>query len=83
MLNLRFRPGHERFHTRRLSNVKKMEMRLPCPRRFRCRGNSFQSFNASGAEQQIGALRAEGRGRRGAETAGSAGDQNPFVFERR
>src|SRR5271155_3404930 len=46
-------------------------------------GDFFQTVNTPRTEQKLCALRAEGDCRRRAESAGRAGDENPFVFQRR
>ena len=42
-------------------------------------GDDFKAFHAPRAQKQAAALGAKTAGRRRAESAGSAGDQNPFA----
>ena len=41
----------------------------------------LETINAPGAEQQLGAFRAERRGPARSKTGRGAGDQHPFVFQ--
>ena len=67
-------PGDEGIHAGGLANVQSVEKGFGCAGLASFSGDLFEPVNAPGAEQELGALRAESTGGGRADTAGGAGD---------
>src|SRR5207249_3219484 len=81
-VGLRFRPGDELVYTLCLRHVERVNV-SGVRTGFLCFGGyGFESINTPRAEHQFGAFSRERARGRGAETAGGAGDEDPFVGKR-
>ena len=69
----------EGVHARGVGHVESGELRVRCAELFAFSGDGFEAVHTAGAEQKLRALAGKGACGGGAESAGSAGDENPFI----
>jgi hypothetical protein len=76
-------PSNEVIDTFGLGNIERSEVNGRRPGSGRFRSDGLEPVQAPRAEEQFRAFPREGARRRGAEAAGRAGDQDPFIGQRR